>query len=230
MLFSCKQTIKKESTSFFTEKISAEKLIEDIDYLDSVRVKKDAGYYHYRSKSTIDSIINDIKSKINAPKTRVEFHRFLMPYFIAIGEGHNYSMYSKNYYSEYLTKVGYDFPYKVVYLKGKYYLYNKKDDDTSIPNGSELKGINNKSITYINTVFQNSFMIDANISVSIPIGYYINSRNQFWKNYILWVSTQEDMVSSINISYTKKGSETIESIAIQRKNITPKKTSAKKTC
>ncbi|WP_418514037.1 S41 family peptidase [Corallibacter sp.] len=203
---------------YFTEKLSVKALIEDIDSLALAHETYDVGYYHYRTKPEIDSVLKIIKSKIEAPKTRIEFHRLVMPYFIAIGEGHNYSFYSKNYYSDYISNYNYDFPFKILYLNGKYLLYNK-DHKTSIPDGSELKGINNKSIAYINTIFQKSLLKDANIPASVPINYYINKLQRFWSYYITWVSTTVDLEAKLTISYLPKGKKTIEHTKIQMDTI-----------
>lgn len=188
-----------ETELFFKEKIPTKLLLADIDTLISLHKKYDPSYYYFTSETKIDSIVWHMKSKINEPKNRIEFKRIVKPYIVSIGERHNAIYYSNRSYNDYYySTVGRVLPFKIYYLKGKYYIHQSKDKEEIIPNGSELKKVNGNSIHVIDSIFRQSFLRDGTIEP--PIAYTINN-NRFWDNYISWVHQESIIDTTMSISY-----------------------------
>lgn len=119
------------------EKLSAEKLKQDLTVFREIREKANSGLYKYRTKQQIDSIYTWAFSTVKQPQTLVDFYKIILKITDFEGSVHNNTSLPDAFKKRTLGKVFFPFPVKLINSK---IVINLKNAE--IPLGSEILSIN----------------------------------------------------------------------------------------
>lgn len=150
------------------EKISAEKLKQDLTIFKEIRKKANSGVYKYRTPKQIDSIYSWAFLQINKPKTLLDFYKIILKITDFEGSLHNDTTLPDDFQKKY-SSGNLFFPYPVKLIKNKLVVNFR---NTEIPLGSHIHSINKIKTNDLLQVFYKYYTTDGyNISgKSIGIG------------------------------------------------------------
>ena len=120
------------------EKISAEKLKQDLTIFKEIRKKANSGVYKYRTPKQIDSIYSWAFLQINKPKTLLDFYKIVLKITDFEGSLHNDTTLPDDFQKKY-SSGNLFFPYPVKLIKNKLVVNFR---NTEIPLGSHIHSIN----------------------------------------------------------------------------------------
>lgn len=120
------------------EKISAEKLKQDLTIFKEIRKKANSGVYKYRTPKQIDSIYSWAFLQINKPKTLLDFYKIVLKITDFEGSLHNDTTLPDDFQKKY-SSGNLFFPYPVKLIKNKLVVNFR---NTKIPLGSHIHSIN----------------------------------------------------------------------------------------
>ena len=172
-------------------KFSVKQLQEDFAILREIIETQHISMYDFTSKETFDSLFNAQNNKLNKPMNTEEFYRIISPVFGKLGCGHSWLNKPKGFLGGENMKL---LPFKVSILNNKLYVEKNYDENSKIKAGSEIKSINNKSISEISNKLKASISADAfneswrNFKLSKLFSYYyrvqFGETKQFEIDYI----------------------------------------------
>lgn len=150
------------------EKISAEKLKQDLTIFKEIRKKANSGVYKYRTPKQIDSIYSWAFLQINKPKTLLDFYKIILKITDFEGSLHNDTTLPDDFQKKY-SSGNLFFPYPVKLIKNKL-VVNFRNTEISL--GSHIHSINKIKTNDLLQVFYKYYTTDGyNISgKSIGIG------------------------------------------------------------
>ena len=144
-----------------TEKLSTEKLKEDLTIFKQIREKANSGLYKYRTKTQIDSIFNWAVKEIQKPLTTIEFYKIICQITDFEGSVHNNTRLPVETIKAFGETGGY-FPIPVKLLNNDL-LINISNQE--IPLASKIHKINDIEINQILKKIQKYYTTDGfNIS------------------------------------------------------------------
>ncbi|MEG0848340.1 MAG: S41 family peptidase [Flavobacterium sp.] len=150
------------------EKISAEKLKQDLTIFKEIRKKANSGVYKYRTPKQIDSIYSWAFLQINKPKTLLDFYKIILKITDFEGSLHNDTTLPDDFQKKY-SSGNLFFPYPVKLIENKLVVNFR---NTEIPLSSHIHSINKIKTNDLLQVFYKYYTTDGyNISgKSIGIG------------------------------------------------------------
>lgn len=150
------------------EKISAEKLKQDLTIFKEIRKKANSGVYKYRTPKQIDSIYSWAFLQINKPKTLLDFYKIILKITDFEGSLHNDTTLPDDFQKKY-SSGNLFFPYPVKLIENKL-VVNFRNTEISL--GSHIHSINKIKTNDLLQVFYKYYTTDGyNISgKSIGIG------------------------------------------------------------
>ncbi len=128
-----------------TEKITIEKLKEDLSIFKQIRDKANSGLYKYKTKKQIDSIYNWANEEIQKPLTTIDFYKIITQLTDFEGSVHNDTRLPIEIVKAFGETGGY-FPYTVKLLNDDLLI---NISNTEIPLGSKIHKINDININLI---------------------------------------------------------------------------------
>ncbi|WP_289665833.1 S41 family peptidase [Flavobacterium panacagri] len=150
------------------EKLSVEKLKQDLTLFKEIREKANSGVYKYRTQKQIDSIYSWAFLKINKPKTLLDFYKIILKITDFEGSLHNDTTLPDDFQKKY-SSGNLFFPYPVKLIENKLVV---NFQNTEIPLGSQIHSINKIKTNDLLQIFYKYYTTDGyNISgKSIGIG------------------------------------------------------------
>lgn len=166
MSASCTST-KKLNYKISTQKHNPEELRRDLKVLKEALIEAHPGLYWYVSGSEVDSIFNEVESKINKPLTSSEFYKLTAPAVAKIRDGHTRLILPGIRKSEKEKdadkKKGKpplsQFKYKII--EDKLYIIDNKSADTALIKGSEIGKIDGKPVKEVLSKLGSLFSSDG---------------------------------------------------------------------
>ncbi|SHH22054.1 S41 family peptidase [Flavobacterium defluvii] len=120
------------------EKLSVEKLQQDLFVFKEIREKANSGIYKYRTKPQIDSIYSWAFSQIKQPKTLLDFYKIILKITDFEGSLHNDTTLPDDFQTKYSSGNVF-FPYPVKLIENKLVI---NFQNSEIPLGSQILSIN----------------------------------------------------------------------------------------
>ncbi|WP_035649100.1 S41 family peptidase [Flavobacterium sp. ASV13] len=150
------------------EKLSTEKLKQDLTIFKEIREKANSGLYKYRTKQQIDSIYSWAFTQVNQPQTLIEFYKIILQITDFEGSLHNDTTLPDDFEKKYSSGNVF-FPYPVKLINNQLVL---NFENPEIPLGSQIISINGIETAKILSSFYKYYTTDGyNITgKSIGIG------------------------------------------------------------
>lgn len=143
------------------EKISAEKLKQDLTIFKEIRKKANSGVYKYRTPKQIDSIYSWAFLQINKPKTLLDFYKIILKITDFEGSLHNDTTLPDEFLNKFSSGNVF-FPYPVKLIEDKLVI---NFQNSEIPIGSQIYSINKIKTNKIIKDFNKYYTTDGyNIS------------------------------------------------------------------
>lgn len=165
---------------------SLQLLQEDFQQLRTALENNHPSIYLYDSEETMDALFDKTYNSIQTDFSELQFHRILAPMIARVRCGHT-SIFLSPEVLESIGNNGSGFPYGVSVIDGHSYIYQNYSQYTSIPLGTELLSINQRSIPSI---------IDTMLSSISSDGYNVTLKfdrikNQFSRLYYYFIDTPD---------------------------------------
>ncbi|AWK04963.1 peptidase S41 [Flavobacterium crocinum] len=150
------------------EKLSAEKLKQDLTIFKEIREKANSGLYKYRTKQQIDSIYSWALKQLNKPKELIEFYKIILQITDFEGSLHNDTTLPDDFEKQYSSGNVF-FPYPVKLIEDKL-IVNFQNNEILL--GSQILSINGIKTKKLLSSFHKYYTTDGyNITgKSIGIG------------------------------------------------------------
>ncbi|MCP4151680.1 MAG: hypothetical protein GY757_28310 [bacterium] len=125
------------------KKYSVKELKEDFSLLRRSLEEGHGGLYRYTPKEEMDGLFDGVFRRLTKPMTGIEFHRLLLPVIATINDGHTF------FYPAYkdlaiLTAQPVMMPFKLIFIKGKGFLFRNYSSIKGLEAGGEVLSVNNK--------------------------------------------------------------------------------------
>ncbi|SFD63594.1 S41 family peptidase [Flavobacterium phragmitis] len=188
------------------EKLSAEKLKQDLTIFKEIREKANSGLYKYRTKQQVDSIYSWAFTQLNKPKELIEFYKIILRITDFEGSLHNDTTLPDDFEKQYASGNVF-FPYPVKLIEDKL-IVNFQNNE--IPLGSQILSINGIKTQKLLSSFYKYYTTDGyNITgKSIGIG------SSFAKYFEIEYGPQKKFSVEYSLpNQTKKLKKTISAVS-----------------
>lgn len=188
------------------EKLTVQKLKQDLTTFRQIRQKANSGVYKYRTKKQIDSIYSWAFSQLNEPAQLLDFYKIILQITDFEGSVHNNTTLPDEFQNKYTAGKVF-FPYPVKLIDNKIVI---NFDHAEIPLGSQIYSVNGIGIDKILLSFYKYYTTDGfnisgkRIGVSAAFGKYYEMeygpQDHFLVEYSLSDQTEKLTKSIISIS------------------------------
>lgn len=188
------------------EKITVEKLKQDLTTFKEIREKANSGLYKYRTKTQIDSIYSWAFAQLKKPETVLDFYKIILQITDFEGSLHNDTTLPDEFQNKYSSgKVFFPYPIKLIHNKIVVNLENNE-----IPLGSEIYSLNGIDTDKIIHAFYKYYTTDGlNLS-----GKAIGINGSFAKYFAIEYGPQDDFMVEYSLPHqTQKLSKKIASVS-----------------
>ena len=188
------------------EKTSPEKLKQDLNTFREIREKANSGLYKYRTKKQIDSIYSWAFSKLNEPKSVLDFYKIILKITDFEGSLHNDTTLPDEFQNK-ETSGKVFFPYPVKLIENKIVI---NFENSEIPLGAQIHSINGIQTSEILPSLYKYYTTDGfNIS-----GKSIGINGSFAKYILMEYGPKDQFLVEYSLpNQTQKLSKSIASVS-----------------
>ncbi|QHV98760.1 S41 family peptidase [Spirosoma endbachense] len=148
-------------------------LQEDFKVLREVLEKAHIGLYRYTDKKTMDIFLDSSFNQLNHPMTEIDFYKIVNRVMTTIRDEHTFALPSSDYWKNEIGQTIYSgspvpskaklFPFFIKIVNNRLFVDNNLSDDSSIPDGTEILSINDRTglqiiKTLLPTIHTNGFI------------------------------------------------------------------------
>ncbi|MBJ2125502.1 S41 family peptidase [Flavobacterium sp. IB48] len=188
------------------EKLSVEKLKQDLVIFREIREKANSGLYKYRTKQQIDSIYSWAFSQISKPKELIDFYKIILQITDFEGSLHNDTTLPNDFEKKY-SSGNIFFPYPVKLIENRLVL---NFENSEIPLGSQIFSINDIETKKLLSSLYKYYTTDGyNIT-----GKSIGINGSFAKYFEMEYGPQKKFTVEYSLpNQTKKNKKTISAVS-----------------